>query len=119
MRIKKVPFASQFNTPAGLRIIGGPVYTLNTEAQVAVPVDPILQLLWNGSTPPFTVMAYMRNSSTGGQQIRVGNNPSFASTRGHLLMPGDTLDIRDITTGYQCTGNVAGGLLDVSQFISN
>jgi hypothetical protein len=55
----------------------------------------------------------MRNTSAGGQNIRIGAAPAFGPNAGMLLLPGDIWLLDNFNIDLHAIANLAGGLLTV------
>ena len=109
MRIRKggFPLASPIGLP-----VQESGYALLADDQVVVGAAQVavFPALGAGQTQYY---AELRNVSTTGQSIRVGNAPKFSATVGGvLLMPGDAITFQNVKLRMQGIASAAGGLLD-------
>jgi len=80
-----------------------------------VATDPATSAVGPAPTSGFSYLYILRNSSTGGQKIRVGTAPAFAAgAAGFLLDVGDAVTLPGIAgTTWLATSDIAGGRLEL------
>ncbi len=87
--------------------------------ETAVSVGLVLVLIATLSSL-FNHVVFFRNSSTGGQNIRVGTTGPAFSTAGFLLQPNDAIVMDALqTVALRAIADAAGGLLDVVIYRTN
>jgi len=118
MRFTKGIWPSLIGVP--LLVIEAPynVFLANSENQLTVG-NLATSAICTVQAGNVRALVNVRNVSTSGQNIRVGQNPSFsAPVTGLLLRPGESFEWRDINITISAIADAAGALLDRMQFWS-
>ena len=88
-----------------------PYKTLVTEFQLPVNAAPLVAVL--AAVAATTYLVVLRNSSAGGQMIRIGTAPDFgAPIAGLMLAPGDIVIFDSYDADINAIADGAGALLD-------
>ena len=88
-----------------------PYVTIVTEGQITI--GAVLVALTGVIVSGSNYLVIARNTSAGGQLIRIGNAPNFAPVAGMLLTVGDNITLEEIAIAQSAIANGAGGTLDV------
>ena len=102
-------FGSSASTVAGSTLVR-PYTVLVAETQLTISDAAVTVVLAAGA---FSYLVQLKNTSAGGQVIRVGAVPTFAVTpKGIPLDPGDYLTWYGLGVSLAAIASVAGGLLE-------
>lgn len=85
--------------------------TLYAETELTVNAAAQVNVLTPAANKYYLVT--VKNTSAGGQNIRIGTAPTFAPNVGQLLAPNDTLVLQPVGIAINARANLAGGLLSV------